>query len=473
MQLALALALLGTPMVARAESLADAIGEVYRHNPALAAQRAGTRATDERISQARANYGPALSVSGGAGYERDRLLGGGVANRTSAGFTTNYAATVTQPVFTSGRYSAILRSAEANADVGAQTLRDSEIRVLRDTVAAYVAVRRDTRLLAIARDNAQLLDDQQSETNGRYKAGDVTAVDREQSENRLQIARAQVADAEGALSASRQRYAALVGHLPADTLDPEPPLPPLPATADEAFATGERLNPALLAAVATERRSRADAGSARAERGPTVALQGSGQRGPVLPYDNSYREFSVVGRVYVTVPLYSAGMTSSRIREALETNQEDALLVDQARRDMRQTIGESFAELDATRRSIPLYTNAADAADKALVGARAQRNAGDVLTIYVLDQARDLQQSRNAEASAEADAYVYGVDLLAAMGTLDVAVFTPDAGRYDPQVHRDRAEERGGTFYTPILRALDGLTDDERSKRPTPADGPR
>lgn len=471
--LALVAAVSALAVPASGETLADALAAAYRTNPALASQRAGARAADEEISQARAQYGPTLTVSGGAGYERDRYLGNDLlVDRTQSGFTTNYAASVSQPVFTSGRLSAQLRAAEATADIGAFQLRDSEVRTLRETIAAYVAVRRNTRLVAIARENVDLLAAQETETAGRYKAGDVTEVDRQQSDNRASLARAQLADAEGALAASRERYAALVGHAPIEPLAPEPSLPPLPATIEQAAAVGERFNPGLLGAEARDTRAKADIGAARAERGPTVALQGAAQRGPVQATDNGFRQFNLIGRVYATLPLYTAGQVSSRIRQTLESEQQAALLVEQARRDMRQTIGQNVEALAAAKRAIPAYQQAALAAEKALTGAREQRRAGDLLTIYVLDQVRDLSGSRNAAAQAEADAYLNAIDLLAAMGTLDVAMFAPDVGKYDPQVHRERAERRGGTFYTGALQSLDRVTDDERVKAPTPADGP-
>ena len=53
---------------ASAETLADAIALAYQNNPTLQAQRAAQRALDETYVQARTNFRPTLTLSGGWQY---------------------------------------------------------------------------------------------------------------------------------------------------------------------------------------------------------------------------------------------------------------------------------------------------------------------------------------------------------------------------------------------------------------------
>src|SRR5262249_39896503 len=57
--------------VARAEFIEDALGDAYRTNPQLAAQRAVLRAVDETVPQALANWRPTVTVTGQAGVAHD------------------------------------------------------------------------------------------------------------------------------------------------------------------------------------------------------------------------------------------------------------------------------------------------------------------------------------------------------------------------------------------------------------------
>ncbi len=57
------------PAPARADSLQDALVQAYHNNPALLAERARLRATDEGVAQALSNWRPTVSISGDAGYQ--------------------------------------------------------------------------------------------------------------------------------------------------------------------------------------------------------------------------------------------------------------------------------------------------------------------------------------------------------------------------------------------------------------------
>ena len=50
-----------------AENLFDALAAAYQSNPALLAQRAGLRATDEQVPQALSGWRPSLSATGSFG----------------------------------------------------------------------------------------------------------------------------------------------------------------------------------------------------------------------------------------------------------------------------------------------------------------------------------------------------------------------------------------------------------------------
>ena len=62
-------AVLAIPHSAGAETLEGALGQAYRNNPTLNAQRAALRATDESVPQALSNYRPRVQGSFDTGYQ--------------------------------------------------------------------------------------------------------------------------------------------------------------------------------------------------------------------------------------------------------------------------------------------------------------------------------------------------------------------------------------------------------------------
>ncbi len=62
-------AVLAIPHSAGAETLEGALGQAYRNNPTLNAQRAALRATDETVPQALSNYRPRVQGSFDTGYQ--------------------------------------------------------------------------------------------------------------------------------------------------------------------------------------------------------------------------------------------------------------------------------------------------------------------------------------------------------------------------------------------------------------------
>lgn len=453
------------PAPAAADTLADAIAAAYRANPRLLASRASERAAGAVLDQSRAAYGPSLTASASYAYTYVRQQIAAGLSAKEDGFAPGFAATLSQPLFTSGRLSAGVSSAKAGVGLARESLRQVEQDTISTVISAYVSVRRDEQLVAIARENADLLARQRSDTGERARVREATSTDLDQTENRYALAQAQLAEAEGQLQSSRAAYTAVVG-TPPGVLEPEPPLPGLPSTVDEAYASAEAFNPTLLAAQYREIQSRAALTAARAQRGPTVAVEASAARNSNSPFNNLLRSDQVIGRGVVSLPLFSSGLISAQVRQAQASNDSDWRLVDQTRREVRQTVASAWERLNATRASLPPYARAVESAERAFAGAKEQERVGARATIEVLDQARDLLQSRTAYVQAQANAYLLGTTLLSAAGRLQIATMLPAEPRYDPAARRQPLA--GIPLVSPALRAVDGvLNGDLSTPRPS------
>jgi outer membrane protein len=440
---------LGAAVPAGAETLADAIALAYQNNPTLQAQRANQRALDETYVQARSGWRPTLNLQGSAQWAESQtpflgrgqdLTGDGVpdtpgaqiggvvrSNRGSAQLTFS------QPLWTGGRVAAAVNAANADVLAGRENLRRVESQVLVSVVQAYSDTRRDQETLRIRQRNVEVLTQQLKESNARFEVGEVTRTDVAQSQARLSQAQALLASAVAQLASTRAGYATLVGQNPGD-LAPEPSLAYLlPTDPDEAYKVAEEFNPQLRAQKFTEQASRARVAGARAERLPQVsAVIGLGQSGlidPFEPRDRWGRQYSA--SINASVPLFSGGLVSSRVRQSIERNNADQITIEGVRRNVLQGVTQFWSQLIAARANIASSEEQVRAAAIAAEGTRQEQQVGLRTTIDVLNAEQELRQAELNQVSSRRDEYVAAANVLATMGRLEARNLIPSQPQYD------------------------------------------
>ncbi len=433
---------------ARADSLADAIALAYQTNPTLQAQRTQQRVLDETYVQARAGYRPTADISGDLSYQDNDGR-----NTDSSGV----ALSATQPLYTGGRVAATVTAAQGDILSGRESLRQVEATVLQTVIQAYVDVRRDQQALVIRKDNVEILRRQVEESQARFDVGEITRTDVAQSQASQALARSQLAVAQAQLNISRAAYAAVVGQNPTD-LEPEPPLPMAPATAEEAFARAEDNNPNLRAARYDEQASRARIAAARAERMPSVGLRATlGFAGPVSGFDPKDYGRSLTASATVSQPLFAGGVIDSRIRQAIERNNTDRIQVEQARRDVLQRLAQAWNQLEAARSVMASGEEQVRAARIAFEGTQEERKVGLRTTLEVLSAQQALRDAELTLIDARRDEYVASAAVLNVMGLLEARYIAPAAPLYDPAKSFNRVKHAGFVPWEPVVSALDSI----------------
>ena len=341
-----------------------------------------------------------------------------------------------QPVWTGGRVGSAVSAARADILAGQENLRRIEAEVLGGVIVAYVDVRRDQEALRIRQNNVQVLTRQLEETDARFEVGEITRTDVAQAQARLAAAEAQLRSAEAELAISRAEYAAVVGQNPGD-LDPEPPLAAiLPPTVDQAYEAAERNNPQVRQAIYAAQAAAARVSSARAERMPNLSLSGTvGWSGLADPFEPSDYSRNVSGRATLTVPIFTGGLTNSRVRAAREREAASEQSVEQARRAAQQNVTRAWSQLLAARANIGSTDVQVRAARIAAEGVRQEQQVGLRTTIDVLNAEQELRAAELAQITARRDEYVAAASVLAAVGRLDAANLAPELAAYDPKAN--------------------------------------
>jgi outer membrane protein len=435
---------------AQAESLNDAIALAYAQNPTLLRSRAAQRATDETYVQTRSQLGPSLSASASSTYN-DLPDFSGNRSSTTAGLSAS------QTIFASGGIASSLKASRANVMSGQEGLRSTESGVLLDVISVYTAVRRDQQALQISQDNYDILKQQLDQTQAQFDAGQLTRTDVAQSQARLSASAASLASAQAQLDSDRASYVAVVGQSPV-ALEVEPALPGLPADFNAALDAAEKNNPDLQSAQYAADSAKAQVRAERSVFGPTVGLSAStGGTQPGLGIGDIADNDSSSATLRLSIPLFSAGLNGSRVRQATENYNAQLQVVETTRRQVVSSVSQAWSQMLAARSAVTSNQEQVKAATIAADGVKVEQQVGLRTNIEVLNAQQELKSAQLALIEAERGQYVAGSQLLSVMGGLTAKAFVPDIQVYDPQDHFDDVKSKGWTPLEPVVHALDGL----------------
>ncbi|HEU5067304.1 MAG TPA: TolC family outer membrane protein [Sphingomicrobium sp.] len=417
---------------ASADTLREALVSAYETNPTLTAQRQALKGTDAAVAAAKAQGRPTVSATAGL---NENLASSGVLIATGSNATVNAGVDLSVPLFNGGAVRNGVQAAKIRVLAGRETLRGVEGTVFTDAVTAYMDVIRDRAIVELNQNNVKVLETNLQATQDRFQIGDVTRTDVAQSQARLELGRSDLATAQGRLTSSEENYRRVIGHEPGD-LQPPPPLPPLPATADEAVQIALAANPDLHAIRYQAAASAYDVRVAEASRLPT--LSGVASETYVKSLGGSRSNFPTAGNqitagLSARVPLYQGGLPSARIREA---QSQQGQLLEQSVGTERSVIDQArsaFATFKAANDAIASEQVAVQANQLALEGARAEQTVGTRTVLDVLNAEQELLNSQVSLVTARHDAYVAGFQLLEAMGQADSTDLGLSGGPlYDP-----------------------------------------
>lgn len=410
---------------ARAAALEEVLAHVYLTNPRLEAGRAGLRAADEAVAQARAAGRPFVSLTSS--------VAGALAGSEGAGLESQRQALgLTQSLYSGGETRAGIARAESAVRAERARVQALEQSVLLAAVEAYVAVAEAQSLLELARGNEDRLRLQLDATRDRERFGDVTKTDIAQARTRHARAVAGRLAAEGDLRAAEAAYRHVVGTSPQPRLGLPPPLEGLPAPRAELGALAEG-DWAYQAALFDLDAAESDVAVAEAGLKPRLSLSGalSYAEEPGL---GGGRSGAVVGAT-LAVPLYQGGGEYARVRQSKELLLQRRHARDEALRAAEAGIAAAFEELQTQEAVIRSLQTQVDAAEFAVEGVRQEALVGARAVLDVLDAEEELYRAQAALARAEAARVLASYRLRAAIGRLTARDLALPVALQDPEAH--------------------------------------
>jgi outer membrane protein len=380
-------------------TLAEALAATYANQPALQAERARLRATDETVPQALAGWRPTVVVAGTTGYgdgfsrQFSKSGGGGFLNAQTDRLIGTAQTTLTQPLYTGGKTQANVNHAKNQVMAERATLIAQEQSSFTNTVNAYVGVIQAQQLLALNINNEQVLAKQLQATNDRFRVGEITRTDVAQAEAALAGATAQRQTAEGNLQTARGTYQQIVGFLPpGDLVEPQPLALPV-KTEPEATVMAANNNPVVITALFNDAAAKDAVDVAFSQLLPQVSLQGqvfqSNNAAARSSQTNGYQAV-----LSLSVPIYQGGSEYSAVRQARQTAQQTRKLVDDARRTAVQNAVQAWETLVAAKASAASTREQIRANQIALEGVEREAIVGSRTTLDVLNAQQALLNSQ-------------------------------------------------------------------------------
>ena len=382
-----------------------------QHDATILAERAAAQAAQERLPQALSQRRPSLSLS--AGQNRNHLESQtanmlGQRSVSERYYDSNNAALqLRQPLYRPAILAQI-KQARAQVQDADAVLDVNENDLLERVAQAYFDALLGQVQLDLASAQKTAFAAQLQSAQKGFAAGVGMRTDVDEAQARMDLAHAQVLQAQQALDLARRRLALLLGVPVAQLvqladLDTQrfAPSAPVPTSAEQWIALAEESSPQLQALRARLRAAQAEVDKAQAGHKPTldvVATVSRSDSDSVTSINTVYKQ-KYVG-VQLNVPLYSGGYVSSTVRQALAEVQRMQQTLEAAQRDLSNQVYEQFSAMTEGVLRIATLEPAVRSAQQALLSSQKSLQAGARTTVDVLNAEQQLTVAQRDLAQA-------------------------------------------------------------------------
>ncbi len=436
--LTLALALSAISLPSHGEDLLDAYREARANDPVLSQADAQRLSVGEGVTQARALLLPQISAgltlsqtngnssssnSSSQTYGADSYLCSGIASgsgsynctgplqsstaNSNAGHsrTRDISATLSQSILDLSKI-ADLKAAHSQASAQdalyQAALQDLFVRV----ATAYFNVLTSQDSLTFAKANEEAYRQQYEQSDQRYKVGLSAITDVYQAKSFYESAKAQTIAAQNALDDAREALAQITGK-PTGELkklrDDLPMDPPQPNDQSAWVQQALQNNPNLLSDKYSVEAAEHSISAARAGHLPTISATVNYGKGATW-YQNSTDHFrrpsSTTVGLTLSVPLFSGGLTQSRVRQSIYQRDAAQDSMEADRRQVQRNTLNYYRSVIAGISQVEAAKAAVAAGQKALDATRAGFSVGTKTILDVLTAIQTLTSSESQYSQA-------------------------------------------------------------------------
>lgn len=449
-----ALGLVAAPV--QAMTLVEALVRTYETNPVILAARAGLRATDEEVAQAKQSWWrPTIQGDAYAAYQKIHQ-----STTTSTDGETvfqpyrdaldeeGWSVSAQVPLFTGGTTLNNIRAAYADVDATTAALDETVQSTLASAATAFVDVILGEKLLQISQEQEESYVPlvQMSEAMYRDQTGTVT--DLAQVQNEIASAKATVESARSDLEGYRASFEQIVGAPPDDLGDwPEIPVPI--QSLDEALRIAMERSPQILAARYQIEEQGFEVQAAKGTLLPqvyaTAAWQQTWDQSRILDGVLSRQtevETELTAQVYLTWTFFNGGYSYSLVRQQRQLLQQARDQLRGVVRSVQASVRTYWAQRQAAEREIRFDEEGIKAAKIAMTGKQKEFRDGSTSMTEVILAQQTLYASIESLAEAEGSLLTANVNLLESVGRFDERSLGLPVTPYDPRRYLREVEDK-------------------------------
>ncbi len=400
-------------------TLSEALASTYSYQPALQAERAKLRATDETVPAALAGWRPTVQFSAGAGYGSGvtRAYNFTILNAPTDRLIGTAALQAQETLYNGGKNEANINRAKDQVMAERANLIAQEQTSFTNAVNAYVQVISAQQTLDLNRNNEIVLAKQLQATNDRFRVGEITRTDVAQAEAALAGATAQRETSEGQLESARGTFQQIIGVLPPADLIPPQPLDLGLKNETDAIKMAANNNPQVIAAMFNDAAAKDAIDVAFAQLLPSVTLQGQiFQQNNASSWSTQSNGYQVTANL--AVPIYQGGSEYAAVRQARQQEEQTQRLVDDARRTAVQNAVQAWETLVAAIAAADSTRSQIRANQIALEGVEREAIVGSRTTLDVLNAQQTLLNSQTSLVQNLAQLVNASYGVAAAVGRL-------------------------------------------------------
>lgn len=388
--LPLAVLMLAPSALAAPVAMEDLVEKALIQSPTLQAARSAAVAQQERVTTARSDYWPQVSLSAGT---TETTSVSPTQNSQAPFNVSNTGISARQTLFTFGKLEAAVDQAEAQSEVAKSQAAMAAVEVAFAVRQAYLSWVQAAGLENQASEQIRFAETTLAEARARLKAGVAAQLDVTRAQTAVAQAKATLATARATTAQARRSLAAAIGQTA--PVAGEPQFPPTPALASRPLAE-------LEAAAGQHPDLRTAEGQLAAAQASRRAAERAGL--PDLSADANYglraREFQPAQNMQAGLnfswPLFTGFAITSQARAA-EAQENTVRANFEARRlTVLRDVDNAYLALAGAKETVPAAKAALDAARANLKQAQGRYRAGVGSIIEVTD-------AQSLLASAQAD----------------------------------------------------------------------
>lgn len=414
------------PVAAQPFSITDALKQATLTNPGVGEASANRRATQSELRQTQSTLLPQVRVEARYGpekFDQSAAVVSGSAQPIPAPGAgswrngTQGSIVVRQILFDGFASIHDIWRQTARVNAAAFRVRERTELIALDAAEAYVDVVRYIRLIELGQQNVANHERIFSNVQSRFSGGRAGEGDLEQARERVENARATLAEFRRSLEDGRAKYRKVVG-LEAYNLRFPAPLAGLPNTRDEALAVAVRFNPTIMAAQADVDAAKHAFRVTDGAFVPNVALEGRATHS-----DNTYPYLGVThddysGKVVMSWDIFRGGQDTWRRTEMAERHTEATMRHARLQRDALESIDKAWAARTVTVTRIAALTRELQAGRKTITAFDKEYELGQRSLIDLLNAQNQYFNTAVSLTSSRGVVVFADYQMLAAMGTL-------------------------------------------------------